>query len=81
MPDTLTISLTGPFADEVRAAAEARGIAPEEYVRQRLAAHDPYDDLSWEEDIRRLEEPGEDVPMEEAFDKLKTRVAELRAKE
>lgn len=75
----LTISLTGPFAEEVRAAAEARGIAPEEYVRQRLASHDPYDDLSWEEDFRRLEEPGEDIPMEEVFDKLRRRVADLRA--
>jgi hypothetical protein len=35
--DTLTISLTGALADEVRAAAKARGITPEEYVRQQLA--------------------------------------------
>lgn len=35
--DTLTISLTGPLADEVRAAAEARGLTPEDYVRKQLA--------------------------------------------
>lgn len=79
MSDPLTISLTGPFADEVRAAAEARGIAPEEYVRQRLASHDPYDDLSWEEDMRRLEEPGENIPLDEAMDRLRAKVVERRA--
>lgn len=35
--DTLTISIPAPLADEVRAAAEARGLSPEEYVRQQLA--------------------------------------------
>ena len=35
--DTLTISLSGPLAEEVRAASKARGITPEEYVRQQLA--------------------------------------------
>ena len=35
--DTLTISLTGPLADEVRAAAEARGLTPEEYGRLQIA--------------------------------------------
>lgn len=37
MADTLTISLAGPLADDIRAAAAARGVSPEEYVRQRLA--------------------------------------------
>jgi hypothetical protein len=35
--DTLTVSFTGPLLDEVRAAAEARGLTPEEYVRKQLA--------------------------------------------
>lgn len=35
--DTLTISIPAPLADEVRAAAEARGLTPEEYVRQQIA--------------------------------------------
>lgn len=38
MADALTVSLTGPLADDVRAAAEARGMSPEEYVRLQLAA-------------------------------------------
>lgn len=37
MADTLTISIPAPLADEVRAAAEARGLTPEEYVRQQIA--------------------------------------------
>lgn len=84
MADTLTISLDGPLADDVRAAAEARGMTPEDYVREQLAesvAPDiAYDDLSWEEDQRRLEEPGENVPWEQAFAEFKAKVAEARAK-
>lgn len=34
----LTVSLPGPLAADVRAAAEARGLSPEEYVHLRLAA-------------------------------------------
>jgi len=37
MADALTISIPAPLADEVRAAAEARGLSPEDYVRQQLA--------------------------------------------
>ncbi|HRE44963.1 MAG TPA: hypothetical protein PKY87_13475 [Terricaulis sp.] len=37
MADTLTISLSGSLADDVRAAADARGLTPEDYVRQQLA--------------------------------------------
>jgi hypothetical protein len=85
MADPLTISLTGPLADEVRAAAEAAGLSPEEYVRRELAEtlaayeHDD-EDLSWDEDERRLDEPGENVPLDEAFDRFKAKVAETRAK-
>jgi hypothetical protein len=35
--DTLTVSIPAPLAAEVRAAADARGLTPEEYVRQQLA--------------------------------------------
>lgn len=80
----LQISLDGPLADDVRAAAKARGLSPEDYVRQQLesdvAAEAYADDLDWEEDIRRLEEPGDSIPLDEAFDELKRTVAELRAK-
>lgn len=82
--DRLTVSLTGPLADDVRAAAEARGLTPDDYVRQRLALDIEadkveYDDLSWEEDVRRMEEPGENVPLDQAFDRLRSKVADIRA--
>ncbi|MGE0742591.1 MAG: hypothetical protein AB7O98_14720 [Hyphomonadaceae bacterium] len=80
--DTLTISLTGPLADEIRAAAEARGLSPEEYIRE-LAADDAafeaeYNDLSWDDDLRRLEEPGANVSAEDLFAEIRARL-EARA--
>jgi hypothetical protein len=77
----LTISLSGPLADDVRAAAEARGVTPEEYVRQQLAfdlALGPDDDVSWDDDLARLEEPGENMPLDQAFDELRAKVAQAR---
>jgi hypothetical protein len=76
--DTLTISLTGPLAENIRAAAEARGLTPEEYLRE-LAADDvafeaEYNDLSWDEDLRRLDEPGANVPAEDLFAEIRARL-------
>lgn len=73
--DTLTISIPGPLADDVRAAAEARGLSPEEYVRQQLAfdmalyGDEPLGDADIAEDIAAAEEfdrtgmgvPGDEV--------------------
>ena len=82
MADTLTISLTGPLADEVRAAAAARGLTPEEYVRQQLAfdiALDaepgPWDEAGVEEDeaaMAEFERTGVGVPWEEVRDWMKS---------
>jgi|GEM_PF-5933951 len=80
--DTLTISIPAPLADEVRAAAEARGLTPEEYVREQIAddlSFDAeYNDLSWDEDLRRLEESGENIPAEQVFAEIRVRL-EARA--
>lgn len=73
MADTLTITLPAPLADEVRAAAEARGVSPEEYVRQQLAFDialdgDGIDDDDIEEDLAaaaEFERTGIGVPWEE----------------
>ena len=74
-----------PLVGEVpflRAAAEARGLTPEEYVREQiaddLAFEAEYNDLSWDEDLRRLEEPGANIPAEEIFAKIRARL-EARA--
>jgi hypothetical protein len=75
MPDgNLKIELDGPLAAEVRAAAEACDLTPDAWAAQALAAWL----LSWEEDFRRLEEPGENIPLDVAFDELNARVAALR---
>ncbi len=82
MADTLTISIPAPLADEVRAAAEARGLTPEEYVREQiaddLAFEAEYNDLSWDEDLRRLNEPGDNTPAEDVFAEIRARL-EARA--
>jgi hypothetical protein len=83
MSDALTITLPAPLADDVRAAAQARGPSPEEYVRQQLAEDIAFDaeadDLSWDEDERRMNEPGENIPAEEVFAEIRARLA-ARAK-
>lgn len=74
--DTLTISLTGPLADEVRAAAEARGMTPEEYVRLQLTwdiamGEDPIEQPGVEEDeaaVADFERTGMGVPWEDVRD-------------
>jgi len=80
--DALTITLPGPLADEVRAAAQARGVSPEAYVRQQLALDIALggedEDLSWEEDERRLSEPGEGVPLAVAMDNFRAAIIEER---
>lgn len=83
--DTLTVSLPSPLADDVRAAAEARGLTPEEYIRvlaaegvaadaDAAAFETEYNDLSWEADLRRLDEPGENVPAQELFAEIRARL-------
>lgn len=80
--DTLTISIPAPLADEVRAAAEARGLTPEEYVCEQiaddLAFEAEFNDLSWDEDLRRLDEPGASIPAEDGFAEIRARL-EARA--
>jgi len=83
--DTLTISLTGPLAEEIRAAAEKHGLTPAEYVSQEMAESvaaeaNADDDLSWDEDVRRLNEPGENIPLDQAFDEFRAKIVEARAK-
>ena len=59
----------------MRQAADVRGLSPWDYVRQQLAFAVALDSeageaLDWEEDLRRLEEPGENIPADEAFDRF-----------
>jgi hypothetical protein len=77
MPDgNLKIELDGPLAAEVRAAAEACDLTPDAWAAQALAAWL----LSWEEDFRRLQEPGENIPLDEAFDRFDAKIEAVFAK-
>jgi hypothetical protein len=70
----LKVEVTGPLAEEVRAAAAARGVSPEDYVRQQLAfdvalgAGSDFDDDDIADDeaaIAGYERTGRGVPWEE----------------
>lgn len=75
MTAALTITLPAPLAEEVRAAARERGVAPEEYVRQRIATDlalgantDQLDDDDVEADLvaaADFEHTGMGVPWDE----------------
>ncbi len=80
MADTLTITLPAPLANEVRAAAEARGLSPEDYVRQSLAEEFAFDAAqSWEaDDLARLSEAGEDTDAAIVFAQLRENIEKAR---
>jgi len=80
MADTLTISLPPETAARLQREAEARGVSAEAVVAEAVETWLSYDDLSWEEDLRRLEEPGENIPLDEAFDRFEANIAAARAK-
>ncbi|MGE0828493.1 MAG: hypothetical protein AB7O04_03980 [Hyphomonadaceae bacterium] len=74
--DTLTVTLPAALADDLRTAAAARGLTPEEYVRQQLAYDMALGNDSAllsegaEEDLAAIEEferTGEAIPAEEVF--------------
>jgi hypothetical protein len=66
MADTLTISLEGPLAENIRAAAQARGLSPEDFVRKQLAFDIALDDRRSGFDAEDVEE---DVAAAEEFDR------------
>ena len=80
MVDTLTITLPSPLVEEIRAAAEAHGLTPEDYVLRQVTDGLAAEELDWNEDLRRLDEPGDDIPLAAAFERLNTKVAEARVK-
>ncbi|ATQ43029.1 hypothetical protein [Caulobacter mirabilis] len=76
---SLTIPLDELTAEQLKAAAEAAGETPEAYVRRAVARSLEED---WAEDLRRAaeyERTGESLSVDEAFDLLRTRIAERRA--
>lgn len=79
----LTLSLTGPLADDLRAAADACDMPVEEYLKavlQREAA-EAAEALGWDSepsleeelaDIEEYERTGEAIPMDEVMAYLKS---------
>ena len=63
--DAITISLTGPLADEVRAAAAARGLSAEEYARLQIAFGLGLDD----EDFGLADDISEDEASADDYDR------------
>jgi len=83
MSTDLTLSLTGPLADDLRAAADACDMPVEEYLQAVLKreAAEAAEALGWdsaptleeeEADIADYERTGEAIPMEEVMDYLKS---------
>jgi hypothetical protein len=77
---SLTLSIPDALADKLRAAASARGETVEDYAlgELTLAAEGAGDDIA--EDLRRLAEPGESVPLDAAFDRFEAEILRLQGK-
>jgi hypothetical protein len=76
---TLTISRPPETAARLEREAQARGMSAEAIVAEAVEAWTEADDLDWEEDERRLNEPGANIPLDVAFDRLEARIAAKRA--
>lgn len=75
---TLTISLPPETAARLEREAQARGVSAEVIVAEAIEAWTDIDDLDVEEDLRRLNEPGEDTDAATVFRELREDVAAFR---
>jgi len=75
----LVLDLSPETAARIAEEARARGVTAETVAAEAVEAWVAFDDLDWEEDERRMNEPGENVSLDEAFDELRARVAAARA--
>ena len=72
----ITLHLDAETEQRLKDAAAARGVTPETLVQEAIEAWTVDDD--WEEDERRMAEPGDDIPVDQAFEELRARVAAAR---
>ncbi len=75
----ITIQLDPATEKRLADEAEARGVTREAVAQEAVESWFHVDELDWEEDERRLNEPGESIPLDAAFDELEARVAAKRA--
>jgi len=71
----LTLTLPPETAARIEAEAAARGVSAEQWARDALAGM--LDD--WAEALRALDESGDDLNADEAFDQLDATIAQARA--
>ena len=76
----LTITLPPETAARIKHEADARGVSAEAVAAEIVEAWVCDETPDWEEDLRRLAEPGDNVPLDEAFDRFKANIATARAK-
>ena len=72
MDDGIKVVISPPLAERLKSAAEEAGISVNTLVDRTLEAWLD----SWQEDLRRIDEPGEDVPAGEAFERFEARIRE-----
>lgn len=75
---TLTISLPPETAARLEREAQARGVSAEVIIAEAVEAWTDVENLDIEEDLRRLQEPGEDIDAETVFRELRDDVAAFR---
>ena len=75
----LTLDLPPETVAFIAKVAAERGVTVEAVAAEVVEGWAAYDDLDWEEDERRMAEPGGNIPLDEAFDRLEARVAAKRA--
>lgn len=75
---TLTISLPPETAARLEREAQARGVSAEAIVAEAVEAWTEVEDLDIEEDLHRLQEPGEDIDGDTVFRELREDVAAFR---
>ena len=74
----LVLNLPPETAARIAEEAAARGVTAEAVATEAVEAWMAYDDLDVEEDLRRLEEPGENVGADVVFAELRAEVERLR---
>ena len=76
----LTVDLSPETKARLEVEARERGLTLEALASEALRAWAGDEELDWAEDFRRIDEPGEDVDVNEAFDRFNQDVAAERAR-
>lgn len=71
----VTLTLPPETAARIEEEAAAQGVSAEQWAQDALASL--LDD--WAEALKALDEPGEDIDADEAFDQLDAAIAQARA--